>query len=97
MITEQHLYLALEAHRIAEEGTKLEGLAMDSILIYATHKLAEEGGNLDDDNIVKYAIKLTTDHIVDHMISEDLLHEDFDGVLQLTDKGEEHCIRTNGD
>jgi hypothetical protein len=88
MITERHLFLALETHRLTEDET-LSDIATQDILSYAAHYLAENNLPLDDESIIEHCKKLTVDHMLNHMIQNGLLNEDYEGHLTLTEKGEE--------
>ena len=88
MITERHLFLALEAHRLSEDEELLD-VAMEAILLYASHYLADNDLPIDDDSIIEYCKKLSVDHLLDRMIQTGLIEEDFDGHLSLTEKGEQ--------
>ena len=99
MISQDHVYLALEAHRSGLEGSFLEELGMDTILKYAAEQLVELHGHYDDHSILRFVKKLTHDHAVERAIFEGVLEEDLDGILSLTTDGEEMCddyLKSNG-
>ena len=98
MITERHLFLALEAHRVAEEGSRLEEAAIDSILFYAMRELDDEGQDSDDNDLVMARVqRLVNNHALDHYIATGLIEEDFDGVFELTDKGKLEADKIRAD
>lgn len=90
MITEQHLYLALESFNNSEEGSKLNDLALNSILLYCLQTLTEQGLEATDDVVTDMAQKLAIDHAIDNLIGAGFIdcHWTEQGeILELTEIG----------
>lgn len=93
MITEQHLYLALEAYSKSPEHSKLSELAKQSIINYVYNEFVEkEEKDWDEADIIKRSMDLLAGHMVNNAVANGLIDVEFDGdteTLGLTAKGEE--------
>ena len=101
MITEQHVYLALETYQEVELNTKLSNLALDSILLYAAESLSSKANQseITDNDIARFAQEMILNHTINAMINDGIIDQYFteDGtMLELTDKGKEIASNLNG-
>jgi hypothetical protein len=87
MISQEHLYLALEVlHHTEEHNSKLYKLASQTLGKFAHNAYP----NLPIEEITSYANGILAEHIVTRMIEDGILDsnlEDGDEMLELTDYG----------
>lgn len=90
MITEQHLYLALESHDSSPEGSELYNTSAETIMMYAAQKLDLEKGEFTEDELIEETQSLIIQHVLNKMINKGLIDADFEGddvVYGLTEEG----------
>jgi predicted transcriptional regulator len=100
VVTEQHLYLALESYDSAEEGSELYNASAETIMMYAVEKLDLEKGEFTEDELIEETQSLIIQHTLNKMIHKGLIDADFDGddvVYGLTEEGKDIVKKLTGD
>jgi hypothetical protein len=99
MISQDHVFLALEAHRSGRDGSFLEELGMETLMKYAAEQLLELHGHYDEHSVLRFVKRLAHDHAIERAVFEGILEEELDGTLSLTAEGEAMCddfLESNG-
>lgn len=100
MVTEQHLYLALESYDSSPEGSELYNASAETIMMYAAQQLDEQKGEFTEDELIGETQSLIIQHTLNKMINKGLIDVEFEGndvVYALTKDGEEIAKKITGD
>jgi DNA-binding HxlR family transcriptional regulator len=90
VVTEQHLYLALETFNHTERESDLSELAFESIAIYALQEITKDRDEFSEEEFSDYINELVTTHTLGQMAKHGLVdvHLDGDEVrYEMTDAG----------
>lgn len=79
MVTEQHLYLALETFSHAEAESDLSELALDSIAMYAVQEIAKTKDEFTEEEFSEFINQLIVQHTLNEMAQKGLVEVDLDG------------------
>jgi DNA-binding transcriptional ArsR family regulator len=79
VVTEQHLYLALETFNHAEAESDLSELALDSIAMYAVQEIAKTKDEFTEEEFAEFINQLIVQHTLSEMTKKGLVEAELDG------------------
>ncbi len=98
MITQHHLYLALETFNHTERESDLSELAFDSIAMYAVQEISKTKDEFTEQEFTDYINELVIQHTLSEMTKKGLVEADLDGdeiVYGMTELGEQLAKHLN--
>jgi predicted transcriptional regulator len=79
VVTEQHVYLALETFNHTERESPLSELAFDSIAMYAVQEITKTKDEFTEQEFTDYINELIIQHTLSEMAKRGLVEADLDG------------------
>ena len=79
MVTEQHLYLALETFNHSEKESELSDLAFESIAHYALQEITKDKDEFSEEEFTDFINDLIIQHTLSQMAKKGLVEVDLDG------------------
>lgn len=100
MVTEQHVYLALEVYNHTEKESPLWELAFDSIAMYAVQEISKTKDEFSEQEFADFINELIIRHTLAEMVKKDLIEPEIQGdeiVYSMTENGKKYLDKEKND